>query len=284
MTDRRLKRIGSVINLLARLSRRAAGAIAVRLFISPKRSPYSAEMTAWLDAAEPLALPFDVPLAAYRWGESGAGRRVLLVHGWESHAARWLPLAQRLLARGAEVFAFDAPASGRSGGKVIPFNLYIDAAAAFEALHGPFDVFVGHSLGGGVVAQLASRLPIERRPQRVVVMASFDESEHVFDRYHSMLGLSARVRAAFDRLIVGQLAGDLVVRDYSNTAAVAMLGDVEGLVIHSQDDEVSPYEEGLALHRAWPNSQMLTYTDEQHKLTGERVLEAIINFVFGADD
>lgn len=283
-----LKALGAAINTLARLSPKLAGRVALRLFISPRRVAISPQSQAYLDKAEQLHINWVEQLAGYRFqpkqltDDDAPPTRVLLVHGWESHAGRWVPLIQRLRKAGCEVTAFDGPAAGRSSGKKTPFNAYIDAIRQVERHFGPYDAMVGHSLGAGVVAQLLNRLSDERVPARAVLMAGFDESNHVFDRYHAMLSLDDRVRASFDTRIVAQLSGapgEATIRDYSNTAALAQCGDIDGLVVHSIDDEVSPYCEGVALHEAWPNSRLLTFENERHRLTGKRVLEAVVEFV-----
>ena len=48
---------------------------------------------------------------AWQWGE---GPPVLLVHGWEGHAAQFAGFIPRLLEQGFSAVAFDAPAHGQS--------------------------------------------------------------------------------------------------------------------------------------------------------------------------
>ena len=285
MSKKRYRRLGAAVNTVARLSPKLAGRVATRLFIQPRRFEPKPEEAAYLHEAELLRVGFEPPLAGYRWAPGACHHprgRVLLIHGWESYAARWTPLARRLVREGFAVYAFDGPAAGRSGGRITPFNLYVRAAAAVERAHGPFDAYVGHSLGGGVAAQLAARLPAQRRPTKAVVMACFDESEHVFDRYHKMLGLNSRVRSAFDARIgrvVERLTSD-TVRDYSNTAALRQVGgDILGLVVHSRDDAVAPVHEAEALHAAWPGARLLLYDDEGHGLYGKQVVDEVSDFL-----
>ena len=278
MTEQNMHRVGRVLDGLYRLSPRLAAKVAVRIFTSPKRVACSPTEEEFINRAEPVDTDFDDALAGYRWGAQDAAPRVLLIHGWESNAGRWQPLGDRLLRKGCRVFAFDAPASGRSSGRTVPYNHYVAAALAFEGQHGPFDVYIGHSFGGGVVAQLASRVPVERRPARMAVMASFDETEHVFDRYQDMLKFSDRVRSVFDALLLASLGPGGKVRDYSNTAALEELSEVDGLVIHSRDDAISPYAEGQALHAAWPGAELLSFDNQGHALRGEPVLNALENF------
>lgn len=276
--------LGKAINTLALLSPKLAGNIAVRLFIRPRRIPVRLEAQKYLEKAAPLHVDVGHDLQGYKWPAKGNIRgRVLLIHGWESHAGRWVPLVQRLRKKGFEVVAFDGPAAGKSGGKETPFNFYIDCIEEVERVHGPFDGLVGHSLGGGVAVQLCARLHRERTPLKAVIMAVFDESNHVFDRYQKMLALSDNVRAAFDRHIIGMVNSrserPLSVQDFSNVAVAKTLSNVEALIVHSTDDPVSPYPEGQAVQQAWPNAQLATFENEGHRLQGKEVLSKIVSFL-----
>lgn len=276
----KLLRLGRAINMLGRLSPKLAGWIALQLFMRPRRIPISTAAASFLDSAEPLSVkPDRYRLQGYRWGERDGRPRVLLVHGWESHSGRWKPLAKRLIAGGAQVVAVDGPAAGRSGGRRTPFNEYVRAVLDFEAAYGPFDVYVGHSLGGGVVAQVAARLEAGRRPGAVAVLAAFDESESVFERYRVMLGYSDRTWGGYLGQVERLLGDAEAVRSYSNVAAVAGLAGVRGLVVHSEDDNVSPVAEGRALHAAWPGAELWCYRDAGHRLTARRVIDRLAAWV-----
>jgi len=275
--------LGKAINVLALLSPKLAGNIAVRLFIRPRRIPVRPLAQEYLDRAEQLRVSMH-NLVGYRWLAKGKTKyRVLLIHGWESHAGRWVPLVQQLRKKGAEVIAFDGPAAGKSGGKETPFNHYIDCIQQVEREYGRFDAVVGHSLGGGVAVQLCHRLSQNDRPKKAVIMAAFDESNHVFDRYHKMLLLSDGVRKAFDRHIIEMVNRDtdqpLTIQDFSNSASAKTLDHVEALVVHSIDDAVSPYQEGLAILEAWPGAKLASFKTEGHRLQGKEVLKAIVSFL-----
>ena len=284
--DPKLLRLGRAINALGRLSPKLAGWIALQLFMRPRRIPISTAAAEFLDAADPL--PLKTPthqLQGYRWVDEDTGEgltgtpRVLLVHGWESHSGRWKPLANRLVAGGAEVVAVDGPAAGRSKGRRTPFNEYVRAVLDFERAHGPFDVYVGHSLGGGVAAQVAARLPPERRPRAMAILAAFDESESVFSRYRAMLGYSDRTWLGYLRQVRRLLGEGEAVQSYSNVVAVSALAGVRGLVVHSEDDRVSPVAEGLAVHAAWPGAELWHYRDKGHRLTAADVQDRLAAWV-----
>ena len=53
-------------------------------------------------------------IAIWQWGR---GPRVLLAHGWGSHAGRLTPFVEALVGSGFGVAAFDAPGHGVSTGR-----------------------------------------------------------------------------------------------------------------------------------------------------------------------
>lgn len=115
--------------------------------------------------SHPQELTLELPnlrLAARAWGEPGAGRNVLALHGWLDNAASFDRLAP--LIPDARIVALDLPGHGRSDhrprGNWYHFidNLG-DVLAAADALG--FDRFtlLGHSLGGAISSVLAAAAP-----------------------------------------------------------------------------------------------------------------------------
>ena len=275
----RLHKIGANINRLGRLSPKLAGRVALELFIRPRRKPLRPLAAERLAEAEQLkALP---GIRGYRWAGKEGSPRVLLLHGWQSNSSRWLPLIDRLLPLGFEVLAFDAPASGKSVGRRLGFDRYVKTALRFNQVYGPFDAWAGHSLGGGVVLQSLKRLPSEQRPLAAIAMATFDESEHVFDRYQELLHFDQRVRRQFERHVNRLIDDGKGIRAYSNVDAARSLGEVKGLIVHSQDDDVCPYEEALRIRDAWPGCAMISFEDQRHWLRGSTVDQKLEAWLVG---
>lgn len=89
---------------------------------------------------------------------------VLLCHGNGGNISHRLDMAEALLATGVNVFLFDYRGYGRSRGHPSEAGTYRDGEAAYEWLQRKgFEskniLLFGESLGGGVAAELASRLP-----------------------------------------------------------------------------------------------------------------------------
>jgi pimeloyl-ACP methyl ester carboxylesterase len=105
-----------------------------------------------------------------RWGATST-RRVLLLHGFTSHAHSWQHLASALVSgTGYEVAALDQRGHGRSGatdrygGRV----LVEDVRSLLDALGWERASVAGHSMGGAAAFMFAARYPA--RVNRLVVI------------------------------------------------------------------------------------------------------------------
>ncbi|HPD91982.1 MAG TPA: alpha/beta fold hydrolase [Pararhodobacter sp.] len=86
--------------------------------------------------------------------------RIILIHGAWGNALNWVSVAPVLKAAGHTVEALDLPGHGANGAAsgAIGQSTYADYVEA-RLLDGPPAMLVGHSMGGMVVAQVASRQP-----------------------------------------------------------------------------------------------------------------------------
>jgi fermentation-respiration switch protein FrsA (DUF1100 family) len=96
-------------------------------------------------------------------GSARAGLVVLLCHGNGGNISHRLAMAEALLSTGVSVFLFDYRGYGKSRGHASEEGTYRDGMAAYRWLEtkgfaGSKILLFGESLGGGVAAELASRL------------------------------------------------------------------------------------------------------------------------------
>ena len=92
--------------------------------------------------------------------EWGAGRPVVLIHGWPLTADSWDEHAYALAAEGYRVIAYDRRGFGRSGQPWDGYDydtLSDDLADVLEATGARDATIVGFSMGGGEVARYMSR-------------------------------------------------------------------------------------------------------------------------------
>jgi hypothetical protein len=135
---------------------------------------------------------------------------------------------------GLNLFAFDYRGFGRSGGRPGEHGLYRDVEAAYRFLTDSLRVppsrivLFGHSLGTGVVTELATRVPVAA----LVLEAA----------YTSLPDIGA---VAYPWLPVRLLAGE-------RFETIDKIGKVTvpTLLLHSPEDEIVPYEHGERVYEA----------------------------------
>jgi pimeloyl-ACP methyl ester carboxylesterase len=137
--------------------------------------------------------------------------RLVMVHGAFAGAWCWEPVLPGLREAGHTVETFDLPGSGSDDTPVAEVTLDAYARRVCEVLAGgPPAVLVGHSMGGMVVTQAASRSP--EHVSSLVYVSAFVPVDG-----ESLLSLTARPEAADD-----QIQANIVV---SGDPPVAVLPD-----------------------------------------------------------
>jgi alpha-beta hydrolase superfamily lysophospholipase len=100
-------------------------------------------------------------LYAQSWRPRGEARAdVIVVHGLKDHSARYAPLAEKLVAEGFAVHAFDLRGHGRSEGIRVWVDSFGDYLGDLEILHKQVQeggkprptILFGHSMGGAIAA------------------------------------------------------------------------------------------------------------------------------------
>lgn len=157
------------------------------------------------EEAEPLS--FDLP-AEDQWFMASDGvklhgwwiphRRpratILFCHGNTGNLGYYLGTFRYLARLGVSIFAFDYRGYGRSGGRPSEGGLYRDARGAFVHLTEGLGIdperilLFGHSLGGAVAIELASRQPVPA----LVVQSSFTDMRSIARHLHSPAHLMAK--------------------------------------------------------------------------------------------
>lgn len=197
--------------------------------------------------------------------EAPAGRKALLVHGWNSRSAHLLSLAKALNAAGIDVVLLDLPGHGASSGRHLHLGKGIEAVDAAWRHHGPFDAFVGHSFGGAIAlnAALGSSMCVPaRRPETLVMLAAPNSMPAFFRRFGRFVGLPAPAQEAMERkvlTILGQSL-DLIVssdqlKDYRHPV----------LVVHDMDDTDVLYADALRMARAGKHVELFTTSGLGHR-------------------
>lgn len=179
-----------------------------------------------------------------------------------------VPFGVELVNRGLGVLLVEYRGYGSSPGEATEQGIYLDAAAALDALEQrgtPRDriVLSGTSLGTGVAAEMAAR----GRGARLVLMTPYTSIPRVADRIAPFLPTSWIITDRFDTL---SKAGRL---------------RLPVLIIHGDADEVIPYAMGQELAAAIPTAHLITVPGGHHNdlfvLDGGALRTAIVAHALG---
>jgi len=262
------------LNALALFNPAKAGTIAFQIFCTPRQGRLREKDTQFLNTAdEQKDLHVnDLNIRCYHW--RGPGDTVLLVHGWESNAARWQRVIRQLRAKGFNVVAVDGPGHGQSGSRQFNVPLYAQMLETVVAHYQPQSL-VGHSIGGFASVFLLSE---GHAPsvQQLAILGTPAELTHIMDGYQRLLGLSRRVMQGMQQMFRRRFGRAFT--DFSGPAMISQL-NVEGLIIHDLHDATVAYADAKAYAAHWPQARLVTTRSQGHRLNGDGVPETIVGFL-----
>jgi hypothetical protein len=231
--------------LISSFSKKKAAKKALDLFRTPQRRNIGQAGNIFNEAEK---LKFDLEgilIQGYRWNHH-TGRKVLIIHGFESSIINFGHYVHPLVKKGYEVLAFDAPAHGISGGKTITAPLFAKMITAIHQNFGPVQSFIAHSFGGLALSIALENIDHDEM-YRVVLIAPATETKTAVEQFFHLLQLNGEVRKEFDILIT-QLGGH-PMEWYSIRRAMQNI-KAQVLWLHDQDDQQTPISDALKVKDA----------------------------------
>ena len=275
---KKVRRLGKMLDALAAVSPSLAGRAGFRIFCTPRRIPFKEQDRHFLATASPFFFRSGkYRMSGYTWAsEREDAPEVLCLHGWESNSARWRHFIRGMHAAGFTVHAFDAPASGGSGGKLLNVIRYSRAVSDLVARRGkPLYAMVGHSLGGAAAVMSTAMLQVPY-PEKMVLLGVFAESKRVIEDFGKILGVGDTVLGGIAREI--ERRSGVPVEEYSIAKKAALLTDIEGFVLHDRDDEVAPVAEGRRIAESW-QARYLETKGLGHRMQDPAVVREVVKFL-----
>lgn len=240
------------LRLLQTFNNSLAARAAFRLFLTPSRRRLDAADTRILQRAQVHRLSTgDGSLQLYEWGDGP--RTVVILHGWGSHAPRFAPLAEALVAAGWRVLAPDAPGHGLSSGKLSSLPQFIATLDAVSLRFGPIHAAIGHSLGALAIALWLSDPAMDqaRKPSKVVLISMPPGATFLIDAFYEMFDIRPRARAGMAALFRQRFGAD--PDSFTCLPGVARMA-VPVLLVHDGNDDVVPLAHSTELHMRIPDS------------------------------
>jgi pimeloyl-ACP methyl ester carboxylesterase len=266
--------IGLYLNVLAWIAPRQAGKKGFLLFCRPVRRAVKPHHLEFLNTAERFIVVYaGKKVQGYRWGTGG--KKILLLHGWESHSYWWKSVVGNLSKGEFTIYSIDAPGHGLSEGSYINIPHYSGLIEQLVLNFGGVHAILAHSLGA-----FSSVYTLHRMPQlpvsKLVVMASPGEVTGFVAYYQKVLGLSQRSMQVIGEYFIQKLGHG---PEYFSLKEFAKSLQLPGLIIHDTGDKDAPYQHAIEAHRNWKNSEMVTTTGLGHNLKSAELIEKVKRFL-----
>lgn len=249
---------------------------AIKLFRTPIRFkiPEREKMMAESAQKETLFIPkIKKEVMVYTYGYSK--RKVLLVHGWSGRGTQLYTIADKLLENGFMTISFDAPAHGKSSGKTTMMSEFIAVAMFLKEKFGPFEIAIGHSLGGmAVLNSVKQGLDIKK----AIVIGSGDMITDIITVFVHKLELKAKLVPKIKHLFFKKFGED--IDNYSGSVA-AMDVKIPTLVIHDTEDKDVPVSCAHSIRQNLEQGEILITNGLGHRrvLKDHQVINRIIEFI-----
>ncbi|MGQ0740278.1 MAG: alpha/beta hydrolase [Bacteroidota bacterium] len=261
----------------AAISKKKAAEKAFDLFCTPQKRNLKRPPKVF-EQAEKLSTRVDgIIVTGWRWNHP-AGRKVLIIHGFESSAANFDRYIKPLAQKGYEVLAFDAPAHGRSGGEKITAPLYKKTIQEINRQFGPVQSYMAHSFGGLAVS-LALEEINHTNDYRLVLIAPATETVTAIDTFFDFLKLDPALRPEFDNIITQK--GGVSPAWYSIGRALKHIR-AKVLWFHDEEDDVTPISDVLKVKaQNYPDTGFVFTKGLGHRriYRDNKVTKAIIDFL-----
>ncbi len=253
---------------------------AVKLFRTPIRfkTPEREKMMAKSAQKELVKIPeLNKEVMVYTYGYSK--RKVLLVHGWSGRGTQLYKIADKLLENGFMTISFDAPAHGKSSGKTTMMTEFIATAKYLEAKYGPFEIAIGHSLGGMTVLNSVQRF---LKVKKVIIIGSGDIITDIMIGFITKLELSLKLVDKMKYFFQKKFSED--IDNYSGSVA-ALHVKIPTLVIHDTEDKEVPVNCAYNIRKNLEYGEILITNGLGHTriLKDNFVVERIIDFIQKTD-
>ncbi|MDG1723535.1 MAG: alpha/beta hydrolase [Flavobacteriaceae bacterium] len=212
-------------------------------------------------------------IMCFEW--KNKGEKVLLAHGWSGRGTQLYAIAESLHKKGYHVISFDAPAHGKSTGKITNMLQWGVAIKTLNNHYGEFDIYIGHSLGSMAILKYCEQAS---NAKKIITIGSGDQMRTIFDNFIMSVGLkpktSERMKTYFQdkyNININEYDASYVVRQQQTPT----------LIIHDEDDLDINVSCAKNIHKQHPNATLMVTKGLGHRriLRDEKVIQKILSFI-----
>ena len=249
---------------------------AVKLFRTPVRFKTLARENMMAKSAQKklvLIPELKKKVMVYSYGYSK--RKVLLIHGWSGRGTQLFKIADKLLENGFMTISFDAPAHGKSTGKTTMMIEFIKTALFLEKEFGPFEIAIGHSLGGMTVLNGVKQ---GLNVKKAIVIGSGDVITDIIKEFVAKLQLKPKMADKIKYLFYKNFGEDI---DNFSANIAAKSVKIPTLVIHDTEDAEVPVSCAHHIRQNLEQGEILITNGLGHSriLKDTKAINRIIEFI-----
>jgi len=249
---------------------------AIKLFRTPIRFKTPARENMMADSAQKklVMIPeLNKEVMVYSYGYSK--RKILLIHGWSGRGTQLFKIADKLLENGFMTISFDAPAHGKSTGKTTMMNEFVKTALFLEKEFGPFEIAIGHSLGGMTVL---NSVKLGLNVKKAIVIGSGDVITDIIKEFVAKIQLKLKLVNKIKQHFYRKFGED--IDNYSAYIAAKSV-KIPTLVLHDTEDKDVPVSCAHHIRQNLEQGEILITNGLGHSriLKDSKVIGRIIEFI-----
>lgn len=269
------KKIIQTAKLLESLSPNLATSFAYKLFITPinHKAPKREEEMEKGSIQKYIDIPsIKKKIRVFEYGKSD--KKALLVHGWSGRGTQLVSIANALRKNGYMTISFDAPAHGKSEGKISHMLMFIECIFELQKIYGKFDVAIGHSLGGMSVMNAIKRGLVT---DKAITIGSGDVVSDIFEGFVESLQLKQSISVKLKSKFESRLKNTISEFDVFQAAQNIL---IPVLIIHDTQDKDVPVHCAQHIYDNLKDGKLLITEGLGHrKILGDsKVINQIIDF------
>jgi pimeloyl-ACP methyl ester carboxylesterase len=250
------------IRLLRLFSTKLAAAEAFKIFCTPFSSSVRKPKEAF-SAADQIEFDWNgLHIYGYDVNRT-AEKKLLLLHGFSSNCNNFEKYVAPAVAKGYRVFAFDAPAHGRSSGRQTNALEYAGFITELHKRYGPFNAFISHSFGGLALCLAMEELPHDEKTKMVLIAPATETSSAIDGAFRTLKIHDQEIRREFESLIF-RISGKKA--NWFSVGRAMHRIRAEVLWIHDEDDDITPAADAHVVEAdAHPNIRFIFTRNLGHR-------------------
>lgn len=272
------KSIGLYINFLSYVHPKGASVLAYKFFSQPRNGRLTkGSLPLVLKDAETETFSNNGnEFQTYTW--RGNDKVILLVHGWESNAARWEKMLPYLKSSGSTIIAIDGPAHGLSAGKEFSVPRYAEFIDVAVQKYNP-DYLIGHSIGGAACIYYQYKYQ-HAGIKKMVLLGAPSDLKTLITNYVSLLSLNTKIVRMLEDHFIEKFR--FKIDEFSGKIFGSAIS-VKGMVAHDIDDDVVSFEEGKKIAGSWKSATFIETKGLGHSMHDDELYKKVSQFLFEAE-